>query len=85
MMDLIRRLTSLALQHSTQLTAAFLVLKVTGQVSWSYWQVLAPTLLPLALRGLVEVWAWVKEERERNLMARLAYPNWLKVLKGEKP
>lgn len=31
------------------LTIAFIVLKLTGYISWSWWWVLAPTWIPLAL------------------------------------
>lgn len=31
------------------LTIAFIVLKLTGFISWSWWWVLAPTWIPLAL------------------------------------
>lgn len=31
------------------LTIAFIVLKLTGYITWSWWWVLAPTWIPLAL------------------------------------
>lgn len=31
------------------MTIAFIVLKLTGYITWSWWWVLAPTWIPLAL------------------------------------
>ena len=31
------------------LTIVFIVLKLTGIITWSWWLVLAPTLIPLAI------------------------------------
>lgn len=35
------------------LTVSFVVLKLTGQIVWSWWWVLAPTWVPLALALLI--------------------------------
>ena len=35
------------------LTIVFIVLKLTDQIDWSWWWVLAPLWLPLAVVGLV--------------------------------
>lgn len=35
------------------LTIVFIVLKLTGVVAWSWWWVLAPLWIPLALVGVI--------------------------------
>lgn len=35
------------------LTVAFVVLKLIGTIGWSWWWVLAPTLIPIAFAGVI--------------------------------
>lgn len=48
------------------LTIAFIVLKLTGFISWSWWWVLAPTWIPLAiiviLSTVLLVWKYIEEK-----------------------
>lgn len=37
------------------LTIAFVVLKLTGYITWSWWWVLAPTWIPLAIAVILFV------------------------------
>lgn len=41
------------------LTLVFGILKLTGTVDWSWWWVLSPTLLGLALNILAIVFVWL--------------------------
>ena len=41
------------------LTLVFVVLKLTGTVGWSWWAVLSPTLLGLALNFLGAAFVWL--------------------------
>lgn len=36
----------------TLLTLTFIILKLCGVITWSWWWVLSPTLIPLAILGL---------------------------------
>lgn len=50
------------------LTIAFIVLKLAGYITWSWWWVLAPTWIPLALVWFA-CWFWVlphTSKRNRN-------------------
>lgn len=38
------------------LTLLFIVLKLTGYIDWSWWWVLSPFWIPLALVVIVAVW-----------------------------
>ena len=40
------------------LTITFIVLKLTGVIAWSWWWVLAPMWMPLAI-GLVALVVWL--------------------------
>ena len=48
------------------LTIAFIVLKLTGYITWSWWWVLAPTWIPLAiiviLSTVLLVWKYIEEK-----------------------
>lgn len=48
------------------LTIAFIVLKLTGYITWSWWWVLAPTWIPLVivviLTAVYVVGKWVEEK-----------------------
>ena len=41
---------------NTVLQTVFITLKVTGQVSWPWLTVMAPTLVPIFLLGLGSLW-----------------------------
>lgn len=40
------------------LTLAFIILKLTHYIDWSWWGVLSPILIVLALLLLAILWAW---------------------------
>jgi hypothetical protein len=40
------------------LTLLFVGLKLTGYISWSWWWVLAPTLVPVAILAAIALVAW---------------------------
>lgn len=48
------------------MTIAFIVLKLTGYITWSWWWVLAPTWIPLVivviLTAVYVVCKWVEEK-----------------------
>lgn len=53
------------------LTVAFIVLKLTNYIDWSWWWVLAPLWAPLSLAliiyGIIYVWAsWYAEKTIKN-------------------
>jgi hypothetical protein len=41
---------------NTVLQTVFITLKVTGQVSWPWLTVMAPTLVPVFLLGITALW-----------------------------
>jgi len=46
------------------LTVAFIVLKLTGVIDWSWWWVLSPTLIPVGIAiPLVIIYLWVTRWR----------------------
>ena len=51
------------------LTIVFIVLKLTGYISWSWWWVLAPVWIPaaIAVAAILELaYLAVKEERSKS-------------------
>lgn len=47
------RVTGNGATAATLLTLLFIALKLTGYITWSWWLVLAPTLVPIVLVALI--------------------------------
>ena len=54
------------------LTLVFIVLKLIGTIDWSWWWVLSPTWIPMALvLPLIVVYIVLKRRTEREIIRRL--------------